>query len=645
MKKMIIIFIICISVIFLNATNLIQNPGFENWDGDTLNYWKIELSCSIAKETIIVHSGIYTISITTTSSNNRGICQYIDVNPNDTFLLSEWLYSDDSGTNGLGMFVTWRSSDSSFISSSSTIYNNQISTWEKVVDTILSPDNAVYADIKARGYKNTGLAGYVDDVIFEKLNSSGANYPPVISNVQRNPDCPQDGEIVNIYAQITDDYGLSMEKMYYKYNNALFSNVLSDSVVGNIYYFHTTSGDAYDTLYYYIYALDDSSASTYSDTFFVVIGQTINNKSVLFDFTREEDAGNADWVIDDNMPYPSPSNPLNETDWLGAISSWAFELYTAGYTVSTLPPDSAITYGNANNTLDLSNFKVFVVCEPQNLFTYNEKKAIYDFIRGGGGVFFVSDHNSADRNGNGWDSPRIFNDMKLKDSVGIHCDTTGESYNSISDNSTNYTYIPPTSSDPIFNGPFGYISGPLCFHVGTTMQLSGSAEGEVWYSSVPIGSNYGVMMATSSFGNGRIILITDSSPADDGTGNSGNSLNDGWNEGEDRLFFLNGTEWLTGYNGSSAIKSKKRFIKKEINYTISRKTVREGDKIGINIINPYNHLININMYNISGSKMCNIYNGDKRDYICFKIPDISSGVYFIKSNIKNANIYQIQILK
>lgn len=131
---------------------------------------------------------------------------------------------------------------------------------------------------------------------------------------------------------------------------------------------------------YYIYAENVSSDIVVSDTYRFVVGQV----SILFDYTREETAGNADWVIDNNMPYPSPSNPTSETSWLGAISSWAFELYQAGYNVVTLPPDSAITYGTTH-PLDLSNFDVYVICEPQNPFSYQEEKAIYDFARNGGG--------------------------------------------------------------------------------------------------------------------------------------------------------------------------------------------------------------------------------------------------------------------
>ncbi len=631
-----------ISALSIYGVNLIQNPGFENWTSGSPDNWNMESAVEITKDSINVHTGSYAVDITTTSSNNRGICQYIPVTEGEQYIYSVWVKANDTGSNGMGILITWRKADSSFISSSSTIYNST-TDWEYLCDTLTAPDGASIADIKIRGYVNNGFAGIADDATLE--GPAMGNNPPTISDVTRTPANPDSGQVVNVSANITDDYGLSDEKMYYKYNSASYAAVSSDSVSGSTFYFHAPSGNTDDTLYYYIYALDDSSASSYSDTFSVVIGSqnVVGGDSILFDFTKDEDAGNADWVIDNNMPYPSPANPTSESDWLGAISSWAFELDTAGYFVATLPPDSAITYGNSSHPLDLSHFKVFVVCEPQNPFTSAEKEAIYDFMRAGGGVFLVSDHNSSDRNNNGWDAVRVFNDMGLKDSVGIHCDTTGESNNSISDNSTNYNA--GTSGDPIFHGPFGDITGPLCFHSGSTMQISGAASGEVWYSSVAIGANNGVMMATSHFGNGRIILITDSSPADDSTGNSGNTLYDGWNEGDDRLFFLNGTVWLTGYNGPAGVIKNINDGTKYFSMKISNNIIKDKGNIKLNIENLEGIKYKISLYNIAGKRISDLYSGCYSGELSIKMPNVIPGIYFLKSDIKESNSLKIAVIK
>src|SRR5882672_5069624 len=137
--------------------------------------------------------------------------------------------------------------------------------------------------------------------------------------------------------------------------------------------------------------------------------------NVLFDATKHEMAGNADWVIDadawdQNMPaYPctgttNESNPgrfptprqsgiaaaTPETYWTGGISSWAVELVKAGHVVETLPAGGLITFGDGTNPQDLSHYQLFVVAEPQNPFTAPEKSAILAFVNAGGGLFMVA---------------------------------------------------------------------------------------------------------------------------------------------------------------------------------------------------------------------------------------------------------------
>ncbi len=64
---------------------------------------------------------------------------------------------------------------------------------------------------------------------------------------------------------------------------------------------------------------------------------------VLFDNTKAETAGNADWIISTSQPDPLGQNPSPsvETDWTGALSSWGVALQKTGdYTLDTLPSGS-----------------------------------------------------------------------------------------------------------------------------------------------------------------------------------------------------------------------------------------------------------------------------------------------------------------
>ena len=126
-------------------------------------------------------------------------------------------------------------------------------------------------------------------------------------------------------------------------------------------------------------------------------------QKILFDATKSETAGNADWVIDadqfnlgysDGSPkvntgkeanpqqFPSPDQSgitisTNESYWTGGLSSWGIDLVKKGFKVETLPYNGQITYGNSSNPQDLSHYAVFVVDEPNIQFTDTEKTASF----------------------------------------------------------------------------------------------------------------------------------------------------------------------------------------------------------------------------------------------------------------------------
>ncbi|MCB2410363.1 hydrolase [Hymenobacter lucidus] len=280
---------------------------------------------------------------------------------------------------------------------------------------------------------------------------------------------------------------------------------------------------------------------------------TGTGKKFLFDGSHGELAGNADWVLDVNsgvassIPTPAQSGITSstpETYWTGAISAWGVALAKLGHTVEQLPAGARITYGDASNTQDLTKYNVFVVDEPNTVFTAAEKTAILRFVQNGGGLFMISDHIISDRNNDGWDSPEIWNDLMTNNSV--QTNPFGFSINSdnVVENSSNALV---SSTNPIMNGPTGLVS-QLSFHNGATMTLSPSAnstvQGLVWRTSASQGNSL-VMAASSTFGTGRVVIVGDSSPVDDGTGSPGNTVYDGWNENASHSrLHLNGALWL-----------------------------------------------------------------------------------------------------
>ncbi|MEW1648048.1 hydrolase [Streptomyces sp. NPDC091219] len=268
---------------------------------------------------------------------------------------------------------------------------------------------------------------------------------------------------------------------------------------------------------------------------------------VLFDDGHAEEAGNADWIISTSKPDPlaQDSSPSAETDWTGALSSWGVALQKTGsYSLKTAT--SALTYGGSSTT-DLSNFDTLVLPEPNTLFTTAEKTAIMTFVKNGGGLFMISDHTGADRNNDGYDAVEILNDLMTNNSVDS-TDPFGFSIDTL-DISSGYPAAISDSTDPVLHGSFGTVTKSLIAD-GTTATLkpadNSAVKGLVYRSGYS--GNTGAFFATSTFGSGRVAFWGDSSPIDDGTGQSGNTLYDGWNDtgATNAALALNATAWLAG---------------------------------------------------------------------------------------------------
>lgn len=275
----------------------------------------------------------------------------------------------------------------------------------------------------------------------------------------------------------------------------------------------------------------------------------------LFDNTKAETAGNADWIIDTDQPAPLPDQTTvgpatPRTYWLGAISSWGIDLVKRGYRVATLTSTYGITYGNLANVYDLSKCDVFIVDEPNTKFTSAESTAVYQFVADGGGLIAVSDHDVSDRNGDGWDSPHIWNALGIEARWGIRCSVSPDAaaLANFSQDSGNQT---ADLTDPVIYGPDG-VADSLSFHNGTSFTVDPTVNptirGLVWKQGVAQSSLNQLMAVRLQYGSGRVVFVGDSSPCDDGSAQPGNSsIFDGWGEaaGRDSILFLNATRWAT----------------------------------------------------------------------------------------------------
>ncbi len=292
-------------------------------------------------------------------------------------------------------------------------------------------------------------------------------------------------------------------------------------------------------------------ANTVADN--VTITQAAANpKKFLFDATKAQTAGNADWILDfDNsggikrFPTPAASGitaSTSETYWNGANSAWGVALVKLGHQVEQLPPGTAITFGNTSNPQDLSNYNVYVIVEPNIRYTSSEKTAILNFVNSGGGLFMIADHTRSDRNNDGIDSPSIFNDLFATNSRGA--DPFGFRYDLVTFSQTTSNRLSGTTN-PILNGSAGSVSS-MKYSAGASMSITKStvARGLIWKTNTTQNAS-NVMALSATYGSGRIVALGDSSPADDGTGNPNDNLFFGWTEltGHSR-FHINASLWL-----------------------------------------------------------------------------------------------------
>lgn len=283
-------------------------------------------------------------------------------------------------------------------------------------------------------------------------------------------------------------------------------------------------------------------------------------KKVLFDHTRHEEAGtSAEWVIcTASEPNPSPANPASETSWNGGISAWGFDLFKAGYAVQTLPPTGRVTYGDATNPQDLSNYQVYIIPEPYLKFSAAEKQAILSYVQNGGGLFIVGNHIGAARYSGtgGTDAYTVFNDLVNVGGVNPYGFTfvPGHGPGDASANTTSTAFSTSTDAgtQAILHGAFGGVS-LMDFHSYSYIAYNTSQNPSVKeILHTQVSGDTGSFIVTCNVGAGRVVAISDSAPADDGTTTTaGKSLHSSYTINSNKPFFLNSSAYLAGGSGAN----------------------------------------------------------------------------------------------
>lgn len=385
---------------------------------------------------------------------------------------------------------------------------------------------------------------------------------------------------------------------------------------------------------------------------------------ILFDARRAQMAGNADWVVDADLfnigtgtggimqtgkgneanpqRYPTPAQSgitatTAESFWKGALSAWAVTMVKRGFIIETLTNTGTLTYGNSSNAQDLSNYKIFISVEPNIKFTAAEKTALLNFVSNGGGLFMGGNHNGSDRNNDGWDAPHIWNDFMnangtITNPFGITFD-----YVSFSQTTSNFATI---AGNTILNGSAG-IPLQMKYSSGTSMTLNKTinpnALGLVFKTGASKTGSTNVLFAQSRYGSGKIAAIGDSSPIDDGTGDTNDQLYNGWSaevNGDHARILTNATLWLASttprLGDEESITSSLTLWPNPTdgNFQISFNSIETGDAI-------------IQIYDMNGRCIYSAVEMAYEGYNTFTLqqPVSENGVYLIRILTESENYF------
>jgi hypothetical protein len=375
---------------------------------------------------------------------------------------------------------------------------------------------------------------------------------------------------------------------------------------------------------------------------FSILAQHSNAQvKILFDAAHAQQAGNADWIIDGDggvaahIPTPAQSGITGstaETYWTGALSNWGIDCVKQGYTVETLTATDSITYGNSSHTSDLTHYLIFIVDEPNTRFTTAERKALVNFVYNGGRLLMISDHNQSDRNNDGWDSPAIWNDLFTNN--GIVNNPFGISFDLQNFSETSSNIGAP--NDSIVKGSFGTVT-QIMWSNGTSITVNNTANSTAKGIIYKTGSSFGttnIMVAKAYYGQGKVFAMGDSSPADDGTGTSGNTLYNGYTgdvSGNHQRLLMNATIWLAAntVTATNDVVLNKENIKLYPNPTT--------DQINVQFNLNHTSVVTFKLTDISGRTILtqkNTYRAGNNN-VSIHCSGLQKGVYLLQTIISN----------
>jgi len=251
---------------FLQADNLLINPGFETWTENFPDNWTTGSGIRVSMENEIVHEGNFSLKdslITQDQKNADLISEPVKISPGALCTLRVWVYDNDPAGR-LRLAAFWNSGDNDF-----GPYSIDSISWQRLEMPVEAPLNSDSARFGLRAYDvsdewDGDAFFYIDNAEFI---SSTDPLPPYVKRIRHKPTHPSETDEVTVYAEIIDNGDITDDSLYYAINNTDFYTAVShSSLSGDTLFFNISPQSQGDTVFYYLWVKDDNDSTTISDT-------------------------------------------------------------------------------------------------------------------------------------------------------------------------------------------------------------------------------------------------------------------------------------------------------------------------------------------------------------------------------------------
>ena len=179
MKRAMWVLVLLAAFASVKASNLIPNPGFENWTNSTTPAnWTYETGITVEQHSDTVYQGSYSakVTLTTTDQTNTDMMSdFFSVIAGKNYQFVFHVFDNDYGGK-VRLAVHWYDTNQNWIQSDWGDYSPTQQVWQQVSNTFTAPAGAAYAKFGYRFYDTAaGWDGdavfYLDDMVADTVGS------------------------------------------------------------------------------------------------------------------------------------------------------------------------------------------------------------------------------------------------------------------------------------------------------------------------------------------------------------------------------------------------------------------------------------------------------------------------------------------